>query len=320
MIALLAPGQGSQKPGMLSPWLEIPAAAELADRMSRAAGLDLIRLGTTADADEIRDTAVTQPLVIAATLVAASLIDLPPAAPTAGHSVGELAAAALADVIDPVTAVRLAAQRGGAMAACCAATPTSMTAVLGGDTDAVLSDLAARGLVGANVNGGGQIVAAGPVDALAALADDPPGGASRVIPLSVAGAFHTEYMAAAADDLAAAVASVVPADPSRPLLTNADGSVVTRGGAYLDLLVRQVTSPVRWDRCMATLDALGVTGYLEFPPAGALTGLVRRELKGRATLAVKGPEDLERVAAFIAEHVPPAPGGGSPSEDGQVQP
>ena len=302
MIALLAPGQGSQKPGMLAPWLELPGLADAAARMSDVAGLDLIALGTTAGAEQIKDTAVTQPLVVATALLAAGAMELPAGAPTAGHSVGELTAAAVAGVIDPVTAVGLAARRGRAMAACCAVTPTTMSAVLGGETDEVLAALAERGLVGANVNGGGQIVAAGPLDAVRALADDPPGGASRVIPLSVAGAFHTRYMADAETELAAAIAGLAPSDPTRPLLTNADGRVVQGGGEYLSLLVRQLTRPVRWDACMATLATLGVTGVIEFPPAGALTGLVKRQLKGVATLAVKTPDDLPVVADFIAEH------------------
>jgi [acyl-carrier-protein] S-malonyltransferase len=301
VLALLAPGQGSQKPGMLAPWLEIPEVADSAAAMSEASGLDLVRLGTTADADEIKDTAVTQPLVVATALLASSRLLLPAGAPVAGHSVGELAAAALADVVDPVTAVRLAAIRGRAMAACCAATPTSMSAVLGGEVDTVLDTLAEMDLVGANVNGGGQIVAAGAMDALAALAANPPAGA-RIIPLPVAGAFHTSYMAQAEEDLAAAVADLHPADPTRPLLTNSDGSVIASGPAYVQLLVSQITRPVRWDQCMATLSHLGVTGVLEFPPAGTLVGLAKRELKGVATLAVKTPDDLDGAAAFIAEH------------------
>lgn len=286
---------------MLAPWLELPGIADTAARMSDAAGLDLVRLGTTADAEEIKDTAVTQPLVVATTLLAASAMALPDGAPVAGHSVGELAAAALAGVIDPVTAVGLAARRGRAMAACCAATATSMSAVLGGETEAVLAVLAERGLVGANVNGAGQIVAAGPLEALRALFDDPPAG-SRIIPLSVAGAFHTSYMADAETELAAALAGVTPRDPNRPLLTNSDGSVVTTGATYLSLLVRQLTRPVRWDACMATLAGLGVTGAIEFPPAGTLVGLVKRELKAVATLAIKTPADLAAATDFVAEH------------------
>jgi [acyl-carrier-protein] S-malonyltransferase len=190
--------------------------------------------------------------------------------------------------------------------------------VLGGDTDAVLAALAERNLVGANVNGGGQIVAAGPLDAITALAGDPPGGASRVIPLSVARAFHTSYMAGAEDDLAAAVADLSPADPTRPLLTNSDGSVIASGTQYVSLLVRQLTRPVRWDSCMATLSALGVTGVVEFPPAGTLTGLVKRELKGVATLAVKTPDDLAKVTEFIAEHAPSATADPTPTTPTEV--
>ena len=286
---------------MLTPWLALPPVVASLEAMSDSAGLDLVTLGSTASADEIKDTAVTQPLVVATTLVAAAELVLPADAPAAGHSVGELAAASLAGVLDPLDAVRLAAVRGHAMARCCAQAATSMSAVLGGEVDTVLAALSGKGLVGANVNGAGQIVAAGAVDALTALAADPPPG-SRIIPLSVAGAFHTAYMAGAQDDLAAQVASLAFADPTRPLLTNSDGSVVTSGAAYLSLLVNQVTSPVRWDLCMAALARLGVTGVIEFPPAGTLVGLVKRELKGVATMAVKTPDDLDAAAAFVAEH------------------
>lgn len=311
VIAVVAPGQGAQKPGMLAPWLELPGVGESAAAMSAAADLDLIALGTSAGADEIKDTAVTQPLVVATSLLVAAVLDgstgLPANAPVAGHSVGELAAAALAGVMDPVTAVGLAARRGRAMAACCETTPTSMAAVLGGETDDVLAGLQERGLVGANVNGGGQIVAAGPAEAIALLKDDPPGGAARVIPLPVAGAFHTQFMAAAEDDLAAAVDSVIPGDPTRPLLTNADGTVVAGGAAYLGLLVRQLTRPVRWDLCMAQLAALGVSGVVELAPAGTLTGLVKRAMPGVATLAIKTPDDLDKARDFMTEHADPTP-------------
>ena len=291
---------------MLIPWLDVPGVAAQLAAMSDAASLDLTHLGTEAAADAIQDTAVTQPLVVASALLVAGVLDaeigLPSDAPTAGHSVGELAAAAIAGVMDSLAAVRLAGQRGRAMAACCAATPTSMAAVLGGDKEAVIAALADRGLAAANVNGGGQIVAAGDKDAILALKDAPPADASRVIPLSVAGAFHTHYMAGAEDHLAAAVGGVTPADPTRPLLTNADGRVVLGGAEYLSLLVRQLTRPVRWDLCMARLAALGVTGVIEFTPAGTLTGLVKRELDGVATLNVKTPDDIDKARAFIKEH------------------
>ena len=286
---------------MLVPWLEVPGLSALAESFAAASGIDLVRLGTTADADEIKDTAVTQPLVVASALLAATTLTIPGSAVSAGHSVGELAAAAVAGVIDAETAVRAAGIRGAAMALACALTPTSMSAVLGGDTDVVLAALAALDLVGANVNGGGQIVAAGATDALAALAADPPAG-SRIIPLPVAGAFHTRYMAPAQDAVAQYLGGVAAADPTRPLLTNSDGGVVTSGRGYLDLLTAQVTRPVRWDSCMATLADLKVTGVLELPPAGTLIGLIKRDLKGVATLALKTPADLDKAAAFIEEH------------------
>lgn len=301
---------------MLSPWLDLPSVARQAAALAEAAELDLVALGSTASAEDIKDTAVTQPLVVASALMVASVLDdeigLPADAPVAGHSVGELAAAALAGVVDAEAAVALAARRGRAMAACCAQTATSMAAVLGGDKDAVLAALADKGLVGANVNGGGQIVAAGPLDAIVALKDDPPADASRVIPLSVAGAFHTQFMAGAEDDLAKAVGGVTAADPTRPLLTNSDGRVVTSGAEYLSLLVRQLTRPVRWDLCMAQLAALGVTGVVEFTPAGTLTGLVKRELPGVATLAIKTPDDIDKARTFVAEHAAARAGGAAP--------
>lgn len=305
MIALLAPGQGSQTPGMLAPWLDGDAAQESLGRWSAAVGLDLRRLGTTADADEIKDTAVTQPLIVAASLLAAarlaSLIDLPAAAPTAGHSVGELASAAIAGILTSDDAVTFTAVRGREMAAACAAEPTGMSAVLGGDPDEVLATLDKLGLDPANRNGAGQIVAAGPLDALAALADAPPERA-RVIALKVAGAFHTRFMGAAEEGLRAHAGGVTPADPTRPWLSDADGAVVTDGSDALRRLVAQVTLPVRWDSCMATLRELGVTAVIELPPAGALVGLVKRELKGTATLALRTPDDLDKAVELIREH------------------
>ena len=303
MIALLAPGQGSQTPGMLTPWLDDPVAAESVDRWSEAAALDLRRLGTTAGAEEIKDTAVTQPLVVATALLAAArLVDtLPADAPVAGHSVGELAAAAIAGVLTPDAAVALAAVRGREMAAACALEPTGMSAVLGGDPDEVLARLKELGLDPANRNGGGQVVAAGPLDALAALAENPPVKA-RVIALPVAGAFHTHFMAPAEDALRVHAEGISPADPQRPLLSNADGEQVGTGAEVLRRLVAQVTRPVRWDSCMATLRELGITAVIELPPAGALVGLVKRELKGTATLACKTPDDLDKAAALSKEH------------------
>jgi [acyl-carrier-protein] S-malonyltransferase len=301
VIALLAPGQGSQSPGMLTPWLDDPDAEATVARWSDRTGLDLHRLGTTAGAEEIKDTAVTQPLVVAAALIAARRLDLPADAPVVGHSVGELAAAAIAGVLDADAAVSLAAVRGREMAAACALEPTGMSAVLGGNPDDVLATLERLGLDPANRNGAGQIVAAGPLSALAQLAEHKPDKA-RVMPLAVAGAFHTRFMAPAEDALRAHAAQITPADPVRPLLSNADGSVVDSGTEAVARLVAQVTRPVRWDACMSMLRDLGVTAVIELPPAGALVGLVKRELKGTATLALKTPDDLEKAAVLIKEH------------------
>jgi [acyl-carrier-protein] S-malonyltransferase len=301
VIALLAPGQGSQSPGMLTPWLDDPDAEATLARWSDLTGLDLHRLGTTASAEEIKDTAVTQPLVVAAALLAARRLDLPADAPVAGHSVGELAAAAIAGVFDADAAVSLAAVRGREMAAACALEPTGMSAVLGGDPGDVLATLERLGLDPANRNGAGQTVAAGPLAALAQLAEQKPDKA-RVMPLAVAGAFHTRFMAPAEEALRVHAAQLTPADPVRPLLSNADGGVVDGGAEALRRLVAQVTRPVRWDACMSMLRDLGVTAVIELPPAGALVGLVKRELKGTATLALKTPDDLEKAAVLIKEH------------------
>ncbi|MGY1623586.1 acyltransferase domain-containing protein [Geodermatophilus sp. SYSU D00965] len=311
VLAVLAPGQGAQKPGMLTDWLELPGAESFFRWAGAIADADLLTLGTTGDAEAIKDTAVTQPLVVAMSLfIAQELGGLPgPVAHTpqagrdvviTGHSVGELTAAALAGVLSVEAAIALTAVRGRAMAAACAQTPTGMSAVLGGDPDEVAKALDVHGLVPANVNGGGQVVAAGPVDGLAALKADPPAKA-RIVPLSVAGAFHTEYMASARAELEGLVGGLRPADPSRLLLSNADGAAVTSGSEALSRLVSQVTSPVRFDACLATLRDLGVTAAIELPPAGALAGLAKREWKGAGidVLAVSGPADLDRARELI---------------------
>jgi [acyl-carrier-protein] S-malonyltransferase len=312
MIALLAPGQGAQTPGMLTPWLALAKAADRIATWSRAAGLDLRRLGTTADAEEIKDTAVAQPLIVALSLLAAEeltqRVDLPTDAPVVGHSVGELAAVAVAGVLTADEAVALAAARGQAMASACALEPTGMSAVLGGDPDAVATTLTQLGLNAANRNGAGQIVAAGRLDALAALAAHQPARA-RVKPLPVAGAFHTRFMAPAEHALAGYAAQLTAKDPSRPLLSNTDGELVADGAEILQRLVSQVTRTVRWDSCMATLRSLDVTATIELPPAGTLSGLVKRDVKGTITLALKTPEDLDNVAALIGDHCATAPSG-----------
>ncbi|WP_028477353.1 ACP S-malonyltransferase [Nocardia sp. CNY236] len=298
MIALLAPGQGSQKPGMLAPWLDLSGAQERLTLWSKACGLDLVGLGTTATAEEITDTAVTQPLVVAAALLAFSEIapdTLPADTVVAGHSVGELAAAAIAGVISADDAVRLAAIRGAEMAKACALESTGMSAVLGGDEDAVLERLVELDLVPANRNAVGQIVAAGRLDALAELAANPPDKA-RVRSLPVAGAFHTAFMAPAQDAVAAAIGEITPEEPTKTLLSNADGKPIASGQDAIDKLAAQVTRPVRWDLCTETVRQAGVSAVAELPPAGTLVGIAKRELKGTPTLALKTPQDLPALA------------------------
>ncbi|WP_026378240.1 ACP S-malonyltransferase [Agromyces italicus] len=302
MIVVVCPGQGSQTPGFLAPWLDVPGYAERLDGFSTAAGLDLAAHGTVSDADTIRDTSVAQPLIVAAGLLTlGSLLADGRAARIggiAGHSVGEITAAAGAGVLSDADAIGFVAERGRSMADAAAQVATGMSAVIGADEAELLARLAELGLEPANFNGGGQIVVAGALDALDELRAEPPAGA-RVIPLQVAGAFHTHYMQPAVERLAQRAATLAPADPGLPLWTNRDGGRVTSGATFLELLVGQVSSPVRWDRCMESFAAAGVTGIIELVPAGALVGLAKRALKGVPTVAVKTPDDLAAAIELI---------------------
>jgi [acyl-carrier-protein] S-malonyltransferase len=307
VLVIVAPGQGAQTPGFLSPWLEISSFADRLAWLSAVSGLDLVHYGTEADAETIRDTAVAQPLLVASGLLAALELFPHPAdsfdrvGAVAGHSVGELTAAAGARVITAEQAMVLVRERGRAMATASAATPTSMTAVLGGDRDEVLAKVAEHGLTAANDNGPGQVVAAGTVEQLQAFADDPPAKA-RLVPLSVAGAFHTDHMAPAVDVLARLAKAVSTHDPRTPVISNRDGQVVNDGQEVLQRIVTQVSTPVRWDLCMETMLDLGVTGLLELPPAGTLTGIARRAMKGVETFALKTPDQLDDARAFCDKH------------------
>ncbi|MFF0445013.1 ACP S-malonyltransferase [Streptomyces sp. NPDC004609] len=301
MLVLVAPGQGAQTPGFLTPWLELPGAADRVAGWSDAIGLDLAHYGTKADADEIRDTAVAQPLLVAAGLLSASALgDLGPGA-VAGHSVGEITAAVLAGVLDDTAALGFVRTRGLAMAEAAAVTETGMAAVMGGDPDQVMGHLEGLGLTPANVNGAGQIVAAGTAEQLAALDANRPEKA-RVIALKVAGAFHTHHMAPAVGALETAAGRLTVADPVLPYVSNKDGAVVTGGEEVIARLVGQVANPVRWDRCMETFQERGVTALIEVCPGGTLTGLARRALPGVKTLALKTPDDLEAARALAAEY------------------
>lgn len=297
MLALIAPGQGSQTPGMLLPWIADASKAELLRSWSDAIDLDLLHLGTTADADEIRDTANAQPLIVAAGLLSAGALDLQGKFSfVAGHSVGEITAAALSGVISEIDALRLVRVRGVEMAKAAAVSPSGMSAILGGDRDVVLAAITQAGLVAANDNGGGQIVAAGDLTALASLA---PEGA-RVRALQVAGAFHTHFMAPAVAAFGDFAATITTSDPLVGVLSNRDGEILNSGREVIDRIVSQVANPVRWDLCMATMQASGVTRALEVAPAGTLVGLLKRAAEGITGFAFKSPDDLAMASQFVS--------------------
>ncbi|MEU6210992.1 ACP S-malonyltransferase [Streptomyces sp. JL4002] len=302
MLVLVAPGQGAQTPGFLTPWLDLPGAADRVNAWSDAIGLDLAHYGTNADADEIRDTAVAQPLLVAAGLLSASALGSPAVfGAVAGHSVGEITAAAVAGVLSEQDALSFVRTRGLGMAEAAAVTETGMAAVLGGDPAVVVAHLEKLGLTPANINGAGQIVAAGTMEQIAALEADKPEGSMKVVALKVAGAFHTHHMAPAVATLEKAAEALSPADPALKYVSNKDGLVVATGADVVARLVGQVANPVRWDLCMETFAELGVTGIIELSPGGTLTGLAKRALKGVPSVALKTPDDLDKAAALVAE-------------------
>jgi len=299
VLAIIAPGQGSQTPGMLASWLEDSAQAELLSSWSQEIDLDLLHLGTTADAEEIKDTANAQPLIVAAGLLSANALNLSGNfSYVAGHSVGEITAASIAGALSALDAMKLVRARGIEMAKAAATTPAGMSAVLGGDRDVVLKAIADLGLVAANDNGGGQIVAAGSLDALAQLAPD----GARVRALAVAGAFHTTYMQAAVDPLRTLAQSLATTEPPVPVISNRDGEEVSDGREILNRIVSQIANPVRWDLCMQRLATLGVTGVIEVAPAGTLVGLIKRAVPTIEQFALKSPADIDAAREFAAAH------------------
>lgn len=306
MLAIVAPGQGAQTPGFLTAWLEDPHFAARLTELSEVVGIDLVTHGTTSDAETIRDTAVAQPLLVAAGLLAAEALSagavpFAGADVAAGHSVGEVTAAAGTGVLSAADAMVFVRERANGMAEASALRPTTMAAVVRGEPDIVLAAIEAVGATAANNNGTGQVVAAGTAEQIAALKENPPAGA-RVIPLSVAGAFHTHHMEPGRVRVAAAASGMTASDPQLTLLSNRDGAPVASGAEYVERMVAQVTSPVRWDLCLATLADLGVTGLLELPPAGTLTGIAKRNLSGVEVFNLNTPDQLDDARAFCAKH------------------
>ena len=301
MLAIIAPGQGAQTPGMLNSWIADPLLKELLISWSDAISLDLVHLGTVADADEIKDTANAQPLIVATSLLGAHALGIKNFTVTSGHSVGELAAAALSGAISEADALRIVRARGIEMAKAAAASPSGMSAVLGGDRAEVLAGIAALNLVAANDNGAGQIVAAGDLQALASLNENPPSGA-RVRALAVAGAFHTQYMQSAVEPLASLASSMAMNPVLIQVISNKDGQVVTDGSEILNRIINQIANPVRWDLCMETMKSIGITGVIELPPAGTLVGLLKRAASEIETFALKSADDLDSAREFAGRH------------------
>ena len=307
MIVIVCPGQGSQTPGFFTPWLELPSFRDSIEAMQNASGVDLITHGTTSDADTIRDTAIAQPLIVAAgvaTLSALlngrSLKEIGVAG-ISGHSVGEITAAVGAGIFDAQTAIGFVNTRGQAMAKAAALEPTSMAAIIGGEQTDVEKKLEELSLEPANYNGAGQIVAAGQAQKIAELQADPPAGV-RVIPLQVAGAFHTRFMQPSVQVLGDYSKDIAALDPQLTLWSNQRGQEVSSGDEFIQLMVSQISSPVRWDYCMKSMLDAGVTAIIELAPAGTLVGLAKRGMPGVETLAVKTPENLEQALSLIDKH------------------
>lgn len=298
MILIAAPGQGSQSPGFLSPWLELDGVRDLVGELGEAAGVDLIEHGTESDAETIKDTKVAQPLIVAAGIVAARALDIPATTAVAGHSVGEITAMAISGILSDSEAMSLVGVRGRAMAEAAGLVSTGMAAVLGGDAGELETKLEELGLHAANFNGAGQTVVAGETDALAALAENPPTKA-RVVPLQTAGAFHTRFMEPAVVQVRDFAGDIEPADPNLAIYSNRHGDRVASGQEFLDLVVEQISAPVRWDDCMESFARDGIAGMIELAPAGALAGLAKRGMRGVPVVAVKTPNELEAAQAML---------------------
>ena len=305
MIALTCPGQGAQTPGFLGPWLEIESFKSEIDKYSLILDMDLIHFGTKAEADQIKDTRIAQPLIVAASMASHAVLikalgEDAKIAGVAGHSVGEIAAAKIAGVLDTEAALNFVKARGEQMAQAASLEESSMAAVVGGEQDSVLEHLSKLGLFAANYNGKGQIVAAGSSSKISELIETPPAG-SRVVGLAVAGAFHTSFMETAKVTLTSLASSIRCENPKLLIWSNSDGSRVDSGDKFLELLINQVSKPVRWDKTMESMVSTGVSAAIELLPGGTLTGIAKRAMPGVNTLALKSPEDIEKAVALVRE-------------------
>jgi len=304
VLVVVCPGQGSQVAGFLTPWLEVQSFAESIAEMSASIGMDLAKHGTVSDAETIRDTAIAQPLIVGAgiaTMTALRHAGMASFAGAAGHSVGEVTASVIAGVLTQDDGIKFVAKRGTSMASAAAKVPSAMAAVLGGDSLEVATHLVSIGLTPVNFNGGGQIVAAGPVASIAKLQEHPLEG-TRVVVLQVAGPFHTSHMDPAVAELEEFALNLQTSDPTVTIWSNANGATVSSGEAYLASLVSQVSHPVRWDLCMSAMVDAGVTAIIEVAPAGTLVGLAKRGMQGVETLAVKTPEQIPAALELAAKH------------------
>jgi [acyl-carrier-protein] S-malonyltransferase len=306
MLAVCAPGQGSQFSGMLKPWLVIPEIKSAISDFSDQLEIDIAEIGCNYADNDIRTTDLAQVLIVVNSIISHKLLrdnlnsknDIV----CAGHSVGEIAAGLFSGVYIVDAALSLVRKRGIAMAkAASHSSETGMAAILGGSKEEVINYLVQFNLIAANINSDGQIVAAGGKSDLINLQENPMPN-TRVRPLDVAAAFHTNYMDSAKNEFEDFVSTIEVSDPNSGVLSNSDGQKVISGKDFVDKLVRQIISPVRWDLCQESFISLGVTGMLELAPGNTLCGIAKRQIPNVETFAFKSPDDLQGAIDFINKH------------------
>ncbi len=307
MLALVAPGQGSQSVGMLAPWVADSQTKDLVESWSELISVDLLKLGQLGTAEEIKSTDIAQLLIFITSYLSSLALDLRNAKDSsivyAGHSVGEFAAYSLAGTFEVDQALRLVAKRGQAMlSATKVFSKTGMSAVLGGNKEEVLSYLREFDLIPANINSNGQIIAAGSLENLERLSSSPLEG-TRIRPLEVSAAFHTKFMEPAVSQFTEIFKTLSVNSPRQIVLSNKNGERLSKPTDIMENLIQQVISPVRWDLCQAKMVELGVTGMLELAPGGTLCGIAKKEIPNVETFAIKSPEDIQGANDFIRKHI-----------------